>query len=301
MTSLINAQGGFKRLATAIGGAVAALFLAAFAAVMMPAAAHADANALEYSADNSTWGDMSQIPDFQGELIPGGELTTTFYAKNSTSQGGTLQVYLGNWTKSAPDMQAYVRVEINDAAGDIVDLTNNLAAPGTELKATHVGPGQTAKVMLVVGMPDDAGNESQGQTVSPDFALDFELDAAAVATTTTLTGPATANSTTAFELTATVAPAGATGTVQFKDNGANIGNAVPLTDGVAKLSQILSTAGAHSITAVYNGADGFIASTSEALIVTVTTTPVEPGTGSGSGSAGSSSGSLGDLGSIFGS
>ncbi|MFC7446749.1 Ig-like domain-containing protein [Rhodococcus daqingensis] len=297
MTTTISAPGGLKRLTTAFGGAILALFLAAFGALMTPAAAHADADTLQYSGDNSTWGDMSQIPDFQGELIPGGELTTTFWAKNPTSQGGTLQVYLGNWTKTAPDMQAYVRVEINDASGDIVDLTNNLATPGTELKATHVGPGQTAKVMLVVGMPADAGNESQNQSVSPDFALDFELDAEAVATTTTLTGPATATTTTSFELTATVAPAGATGTVQFKDNGVNIGNAVPLTDGVAKRTQILAAPGAHSITAVYNGADGFIASTSEVLTVTVTATPVEPGTGS----AGSSSGSLGDLGSIFGS
>lgn len=294
MTTLINAQGGFKRLATAIGGAVAALFLAAFAAVMMPAAAHADATVLEYSADNVAWGDMSLVPALDGELIPGSEATSTFYAKNSTSQGGTLQVYLGDWTKTAPDMQAYVRVEINDASGATVDLTNNLATPGTELKSTHLNPGETAKVLLVVGMPIGAGNESQNQSVNPDFALDFELDAAAVATTTTLTGPATANSTTAFELTATVAPAGATGTVQFKDNGVNIGIAVPLTDGVAKRSQILSAAGAHSITAVYNGADGFIASTSEVLTVTITTTPVEPGTGS-------SSGSLGNLGAIFGS
>ncbi|AQA24961.1 putative secreted domain protein [Rhodococcus sp. MTM3W5.2] len=297
MKTTISAPGGRKRLTTAFGGAILALFLAAFGALVLPAAAQADPASLQYSADNSVWGDMSQIPDFQGELIPGGELTTTFYAKNPTSQGGTLQVYLGNWTKTAPDMQAYVRVEVNDASGAIVDLTNNLAAPGTELQSTHLGAGQTAKVMLVVGMPADAGNESQNQSVNPDFALDFEQDAAAVATTTTLTGPATANSTTAFELTATVAPAGATGTVQFKDNGASIGQPVPLTNGVAKRTQILTTAGAHSITAVYNGADGFIVSTSEVLTVTVTTTPVEPG----AGSAGSSSGSLGDLGSIFGS
>ncbi|WP_127951146.1 hypothetical protein [Rhodococcus xishaensis] len=176
MKTTISAPGSLKRLTTAIGGAILALFLAAFGALVNPAAAHADPSVLEYSADNENWGGLEQIPAITGQLIPNGELTSTFYARNQTEQGGELQVYLGNWSKTSPDMQVYVRVEINDASGELVDLTDNSAQPGTELNAIRVEPGETAKVTLVVGMPAEAGNESQNESVNPAFALDFEVD-----------------------------------------------------------------------------------------------------------------------------
>ncbi|MFE3289511.1 Ig-like domain-containing protein [Rhodococcus sp. NPDC059234] len=269
MTTSINTQGGVTRLATAIGGAVAALFLAVFAAVLMPAAAHADPNVIQYSADQNTWGGMDQIPALQGQLIPGGEATSKFWAKNTTATGGTLQVYLGNWTKNAPDVQAYVRAEINDATGQVVDLVQGVAAPGTELKSIHLAPGESAKVLLVVGMPATAGNESQNASINPDFALDFELDPAAATTTTAVTGPATATTGVAVDLTATVTPAEATGTVQFKDGTTNLGGPVTVTNGTATLSHTFTTQGARSITAVYSGAAGFATSTSQAFTVTV--------------------------------
>ncbi|MFC9519125.1 Ig-like domain-containing protein [Nocardiaceae bacterium NPDC056970] len=90
------------------------------------------------------------------------------------------------------------------------------------------------------------------------------------ATTTTLTVPDTAATGSAVQLTATVAPAGASGTVQFKDGGTNIGAAVPVTNGSASLSYAFGPLGAHSITAVYSGSTGFASSTSEARTVTVT-------------------------------
>ncbi|MFD1814520.1 Ig-like domain-containing protein [Rhodococcus gannanensis] len=268
MTSTINTQGGLARLATVIGGAVVAMFLAV-SAVLMPASAHADPTVIQYSADNSTWGGMEQIPALSGELIPGSESTSTFWAKNTTTQGGRLQVYLGNWTTSA-NMQAYVRAEINDETGTTVALVNDVAAPGTELKSIHLNPGETAKVLLVVGMPLDAGNESQNGTVDPDFALDFELDPAAAATTTAITGVTSATVGTPVDLTATVTPAGATGTVQFKDGATDLGGPVTVTAGVATYSHTFTAAGVHDITAVYSGDSGFATSTSVAHQVTVT-------------------------------
>jgi hypothetical protein len=268
MTSTINTQGGLARLATVIGGAVVAMFLAV-SAVLMPASAHADPTVIQYSADNSTWGGMEQIPPLTGELIPGSEATSTFWAKNTTTQGGRLQVYLGNWSTSA-NMQAYVRAEINDETGTTVALVNDVAAPGTELKSIHLNPGETAKVLLVVGMPLDAGNESQNGTVDPDFALDFELDPAAAATTTAITGVTSATVGTPVDLTATVTPAGATGTVQFKDGATDLGGPVTVTAGVATYSHTFTTAGVHDITAVYSGDSGFATSTSVAHQVTVT-------------------------------
>jgi hypothetical protein len=267
MTSTINTQGSVARTATVIGGAVAALFLA-LCAVLVPATAQADPSVIQYSADNSTWGGMEQIPALSGELIPGGESTSTFWAKNTTSDGGRLQVYLGNWTASE-NMQAYVRAEINDETGDIVDLVNDVALPGTELKSIHLNPGETAKVLLVVGMPADAGNESQNGSVDPDFALDFELDPAAVSTSTTVTAAPTAVVGTSVELTATIDPSDATGTVQFKDGATDIGGPVAVTAGVASYTHTFTVAGAHDITAVYSGDTGFATSTSAAHTVTV--------------------------------
>jgi hypothetical protein len=101
--------------------------------------------------------------------------------------------------------------------------------------------------------------EGKGPTVS----------VAETATTTTLTVPATANVGAAVELKATVAPAAAGGTVQFKDGAANIGGPVAVNAGVATLSHSFDAAGAKSITAVYSGGAGFTGSTSAAATVTV--------------------------------
>ena len=90
------------------------------------------------------------------------------------------------------------------------------------------------------------------------------------ATTTTLTVPDTAATGTPVQLTATVAPAGASGTVQFKDGDTNIGAPATVTNGSASLSYAFGSLGAHSITAVYSGSTGFASSTSEARTVTVT-------------------------------
>lgn len=297
MTPTIDTHGGFTRLATTIGGVIAALFLAVYAAVAMPASAHADPSVISYSADNATWGGMEKIPAFQGELIPGGELTTTFWAKNTTSTGGTLQAYLGNWTTSA-NMQAYVRAEINNSAGQQINLVQGVAEAGTELKSVHLNPGDTAKVMLVVGMPSTAGNETQGGSVDPDFSLDFEVDAAKLPTTTTVTGLNAVNNGSTIALTATVAPNGATGQVQFKDGTVNLGTPVALVNGVATINRSFNTNGAHPITAVYLSDATHETSTSEVHTVTVSSVTPEPGTGS-SGSSGSAD--FGSLSNLFGS
>ncbi|MFF0815279.1 Ig-like domain repeat protein [Rhodococcus sp. NPDC003318] len=214
-------------------------------------------------------GGLDKIPALAGDLVPGGEATSTFYARNDGTSGGRLQVYLGNWSTSE-NTQAYVRAEINDARGQRVDLVNNLAEPGTELSSIHLAPGEWAKVMLVVDMLLEAGNETQNGSIDPDFALDFEHDAEAVATTTTVSALATTATGTSVELTATVAPADATGTVQFTDGDTSIGAPVTVAAGTAVLNHPFTTAGAHEITAVHSGDTGFATSTSAAFTVTVT-------------------------------
>ncbi|WP_430335111.1 Ig-like domain-containing protein [Rhodococcus sp. ACT016] len=91
-----------------------------------------------------------------------------------------------------------------------------------------------------------------------------------VVTSTTVQAPATAQTGTAVTLTATVSPANASGTVQFRDGGVNIGSPMQVANGVASLQYTFTTAGGHDITAVYSGAPGFAGSTaSQAQTVTV--------------------------------
>lgn len=102
-------------------------------------------------------------------------------------------------------------------------------------------------------------------------------------TTTSLAVPATATTGQSVTLSATVAPTQAGGTVQFKDGDANIGAPVPVTAGRATLAHPFTTAGAHSVTAVYSGDTGFLGSTSAAGVVNVSE-PTDPPAGGGGGS-----------------
>ncbi len=72
--------------------------------------------------------------------------------------------------------------------------------------------------------------------------------------------------------TATVTPAsGPIGTVQFQDNGTDIGSPVTLVNGTASYSTSALTAGSHAITAVYSGDSIFTASTAPAITQSVAT------------------------------
>ena len=90
------------------------------------------------------------------------------------------------------------------------------------------------------------------------------LKRAAVATSvmvTSDTNPAALGATVTF--TATMSPVGATGTVQFKSDGTNIGTVVTLVAGVATVSTSSLSLANHTITAVYSGSvvAGYAAST----------------------------------------
>ncbi|MCL2535711.1 MAG: Ig-like domain-containing protein [Nocardiaceae bacterium] len=117
--------------------------------------------------------------------------------------------------------------------------------------------------------PDTAfanGSESAVQSVS--------VAEADVVTTTSVTAPLTAFTSSAVKLSATVAPSNASGTVQFRDGNTNIGAPVSVSGGVAELSHTFTTAGSHPITAVFTGA-GFVSSTSTPATVSVTVPDVK--------------------------
>lgn len=101
------------------------------------------------------------------------------------------------------------------------------------------------------------------------------------ATTTTLASSSSSVAAGAgVNLTATVAPAAATGTVTFSAGGTTIGTGA-LSSGTATFTATFSAAGTESITATYGGDSTYAASTSGAVVVTVTSAaaalPARPG------------------------
>jgi hypothetical protein len=109
--------------------------------------------------------------------------------------------------------------------------------------------------------------------------------------TTTVTPVAGATVGKATALTAKVNPAGAGGTVKFKDGDSTIGTAQVGADGTATLQWTPATAGERTVTADYSGVGTVSASSGYATVT------VAPGSGDGTGGTGSLDSLLGGFGS----
>ncbi|TQF68858.1 Ig-like domain repeat protein [Rhodococcus spelaei] len=154
-------------------------------------------------------------------------------------------------------------VQFKDGAANIggpVNLTNGVAT----LSQAFTSAGAKSVTAVFSGIAGFTGSTSQASTVTVSNPAPND-----VATTTAVAAPGSAKVGVAVDLSATVSPATAAGTVQFRDGGSNIGGPVTVTNGVATLSQTFTAAGAHSVTAVFSGAAGFLGSTSQASTVTV--------------------------------
>ncbi|MFJ7724114.1 Ig-like domain repeat protein, partial [Rhodococcus erythropolis] len=172
--------------------------------------------------------------------------------------------------------------------GTAVDLTATVApntAVGTvQFKSNGTAIGTPVTVTGGVATLSHAFDTAGAQSVTADFTAGagFVSSSASaqtvtvsdpapvdVETTTSLSVPATAITGTAVDLTATVAPSNAVGTVQFKSNGTSIGSPVTVSGGVATLSHAFDTAGAQSVTADFTAGAGFVSSSASAQTVTV--------------------------------
>lgn len=99
--------------------------------------------------------------------------------------------------------------------------------------------------------------------------LNLSVQQATTETGTTVAAPPSAKTGESVQLSASVSPANATGTVQFKDGTTNVGGPIPVINGVASTSHVFETAGSKPITATFAGSGGFSNSTSPGLIVEV--------------------------------
>ncbi len=168
--------------------------------------------------------------------------------------------------------------------GQSVTLTATVtgAAQGNAVEfydgATKLGEGpiSASGVATYAWTPTTAGTRSltakfAGTAIansSQSAAQNVQVNAPA-ATGTTVSVPGTAVTGTPVTLSASVTPANAVGTVQFKDNGSSIGSPVAVTAGQATLPHTFTTAGAHSITADFVAGSGFVNSSAPAQTVTV--------------------------------
>ncbi|MDH6680988.1 hypothetical protein M2284_005230 [Rhodococcus sp. LBL1] len=152
------------------------------------------------------------------------------------------------------------------SAGWLVNGSNSLTlkvsyyVPDTcAMGAANSGMTANGTVFGDWGLGTSTNQSSMGPSVTVQQAT----------TSTTVSAPSATLTGQAVTLSATVNPGAATGTVQFKDNGTNIGAPVPVSSGSALMSQTFDTAGAHNITAVYSGATAYAGSTSSAQVVNV--------------------------------
>ncbi|WP_082931287.1 beta strand repeat-containing protein [Rhodococcus qingshengii] len=144
-----------------------------------------------------------------------------------------------------------------------IDIGGPIAVTGgaATLDHTFTTTGSHSITAVYSGTAGFGGSTAQAQII--------EISSSALSTTTTLQVPATAVTGTAVDLTATVAPNNAVGTVQFKSNGTSIGSPVAVASGVATLSHTFDTAGAQSVTADFTAGAGFVSSSAPAQTVTV--------------------------------
>ena len=165
--------------------------------------------------------------------------------------------------------------------GDVTSVDSNGLLLGAIWPA-HIGYGAPAAVKaaggtysmgwayLAPGNPTTAAvTKAYYTTINVDPGSGTWKFATPVAgSTTTLSVPATANVGDNVTLTATVAPAAASGTVTFKDGSTTLGTGT-LSGGTATYSTSALAAGSHTITAVYGGGGGYAGSTSAASTITV--------------------------------
>lgn len=99
----------------------------------------------------------------------------------------------------------------------------------------------------------------------------YVAEAPAVATSTVLSGPTTSVAGDNVAITAAVTPSDATGSVQFKDGGVDLGAPVAVAGGTATYNSSSLAAGPHAFTAEFIPSGSFTASSSNTLNHTVST------------------------------
>jgi len=188
-------------------------------------------------------GTWLQVPSFTGLSSP-----SVVYGSSVTLSG---QIAAGS---TQPHDGETVTITINGVA--LTALTSN--GSYSAVFDTKTLPASAATYTVTYDYPGDDALAS-----ASDSSTKLVVGATSVALVSSA-NPSNVGDNLTF--TAIVQPAGATGTVEFYDNGATLlGSAALDSNGNGSFSTSYLTVGAHSITAVYAGEGAFGASTSAAL------------------------------------
>lgn len=125
----------------------------------------------QFSQDGgTTWGGPGVVTWSNDRPVPGGEIRHgSFQVKNTCSEPGKVQVYLGNWSVS-DNAQAYVRANAGAAQSGAVAMTG---APGKLVVETgRLTQNTPVAVELFIGIP--AGETKQGFEIKPAWSIALE-------------------------------------------------------------------------------------------------------------------------------
>ena len=202
-----------------------------------------------------------------GGLNAGGQALATVNVVSQAATSTTVTSGAAATVGQSTDLVAQVSpaptggtVQFKDGGTDIgapVAVVNGVAT----LPHTFTAAGDHSITAVYDGVLEFLTSTSPARTVS--------VAAADVQTTASLTVPSSAVEQTSVALTANISPAANGGTVQFKDGGIDIGGPIAVTGGAATLDHTFTTAGSHSITAVYSGTAGFGGSTAQAQTIEI--------------------------------
>ncbi|MER2206995.1 MAG: Ig-like domain-containing protein, partial [Rhodococcus sp. (in: high G+C Gram-positive bacteria)] len=200
---------------------------------------------------------------------------TAVYSGTAGFGGSSSQAQSIEISSSAQSTTTTLQVPATAVTGSAVDLTATVApsnAVGSvQFKSNGTAIGSPVTVSGGTATLSHAFDAAGAQSVTADFTAGagFVSSSASaqtvtvsdpapvdVETTTSLSVPATAITGSAVDLTATVAPNNAVGTVQFKSNGVAIGTPVTVSGGTATLSHSFDVAGAQSVTADFTAGAG---------------------------------------------
>ncbi|WP_272818791.1 beta strand repeat-containing protein [Prescottella equi] len=210
-------------------------------------------------------------------------------------------------TVSDLDQQTSLTVDVPGSAttGSSVNLVANLTPQNAQgmVQFTDNGDPIGSPVPVVNGVATlphtftGTGSHSIGAsfTGGPGFADASATSSAPIvvsdpdqSTSLSVTAPATATTGESVDFSATVSPANAQGSVQFKIGGVDVGAPVAMSGDAASLSHTFNAAGTYAVTAEFSGAAGFTNSSATAQNVTVTDpAPVDVATSTLVGAPGS--------------
>jgi Bacterial Ig-like domain (group 3) len=235
-------------IATAIVGAL--LLIGGMAKAAPPRGALPVTGALAPTATVTTLTTLPLPPVVQGTMV-----TLTAKVAPQTAAGVAPQTAAGT---------VQFKDEITNL-GDPVKLTNGTALGNISQLA--VGSRQLSAVFI----PTDPAVFAASTSQTVPFVVTARTPTA-TRTVLTTSSPPTITQATPVSLLATVSPAAAAGTVQFKDGTADLGSPATVSNGTASVTTLLPTVGAHQPTAVFTPTDStaFSTSTSQAISLTVT-------------------------------